>query len=218
MITIIAIEDEIIKLFPVFSAILIAIIGPIILICYKHRFYTRIASTKKKKEDFGYVLSVQEIVNDSLNNIQQKHSLDRVWIAQFHNGGNYYPGNKSMKKMSVSFESSAQGVAADIMRMQSLPISFFSACLAKLNVDENSGLVIDVLSEQDYALRSYWGSKGANIVYLFPIKSIDGTFIGILATEVIKSDEYLKEEVYNALLLESKILSGYVAALSIDKS
>jgi hypothetical protein len=123
-----------------------------------------------------------------------------------------------MKKMSVSFESSAQGVAADIMRMQSLPISFFSACLAKLNVDENSGLVIDVLSEQDYALRSYWGSKGANIVYLFPIKSIDGTFIGILATEVIKSDEYLKEEVYNALLLESKILSGYVAALSIDKS
>jgi hypothetical protein len=209
-------EQELVKLLPLIAAIIIGAIGPIGVVYYKHWLYRKNYYLKKKREDFDHTLITQESVNNALNELQAKYNLDRLWVAQFHNGGNFYPGNKSMKKMSVTFESTAPGIAADIMKMQSIPISFFSSCLQKLNAG-HSGIVLDVHSESDFALKDYWETKGANTVYLFPIKSIDGLFIAILGVEFIRSDEELDETVYKELSDEAKLLSGYVAALSIDK-
>jgi hypothetical protein len=215
------VEQEFIKYLPLISALLIGLAGPVGVVYYKHWLYRKntLKATliKKKREDFDNTLTIQEGVNRSLNSLQAKYDLDRIWISQFHNGGNFYPGNKSMKKMSVTFESTAPGIAADIMKMQSLPISFFSTCLQQLNLDVE-GVKLDIFTENDFALKDYWQTKGANTVYLFPIKSIDGLFIAVLGVEFIKRDEDLTEEEYKKLANEAKLLSGYIAALSIDKS
>jgi len=204
------------NIYPLIAAFLTGIAGPVGLTYVKHKLRIKSRQNQARKTDFENTIETQELINKSLNKLQEKYNLDRLWIAQFHNGGNFYPGGKSMKKMSVTFESSAPGVATDIMRMQNLPVSFFSSSLQKLNNGEES-VVTDIHAEEDYALRSFWENRGANTVYIFPIKCLEGGFIGILGVDLIKTDGFLPENIYKELKTESILLSGYVAAIAVEK-
>ena len=202
---------------PLMIAFLTGIIGPILLVYVKHKLFRNKKEMEYRKKDFKQSLKIQEQVNTSLNNLQQKYNLDRLWVAQFHNGGNFWPGNKSMKKLSMTFESTAPGIAADIMKMQNLPVSFLSPVLQKL-VDSNvTGITIDVYTEEDYALRSFWDARGIQTVFLFPIKCLESDFIGIFGIDFVKRDGYLTDEIYDQLRAEALVLSGYIASISVDK-
>jgi hypothetical protein len=210
--------QEVTHFVPIIASFLTGIAGPILLVYFKHRFSRANKEIEKRKKDFKHSLEVQELINTSLNDLQQKFNLDRLWIAQFHNGGNFYPGNKSMKKMSTTFESTAPGIAADIMKMQNLPVSFLSPVLQKLMQKDVTGITIDVYTEEDYALRSFWESRGVQTAYLFAIKCLESDFIGIFGVDFVKRDGFLTDEVYDQLRAESLLLSGYVAALSVENA
>lgn len=204
---------------PLMIAFLTGVLGPVALVFVKHKLFRRDKEMEKRKKDFQHALETQDLINTSLNNLQQKYNLDRLWIAQFHNGGNFYPGNKSMKKVSMTFESTAPGVAADIMKMQNLPVSFLSPILQKLYQEsDTTGVTIDVYTEEDYALRSFWETRGVQTVYLFPIKCLESDFIGIFGVDFVKRDGFVTDEVYDQLRAEALLLSGYVAAISVDKT
>jgi hypothetical protein len=204
---------------PLMIAFLTGVLGPIALVFVKHKLFSKDKEMEKRKKDFQTSLEIQDLINTSLNNLQQKYNLDRLWIGQFHNGGNFYPGNKSMKKISMTFESTAPGVAADIMKMQNLPVSFLSPILQKLyHEGDATGVTIDVFTEEDYALRSFWENRGIQTVYLFPIKCLESDFIGIFGVDFVKRDGFVSDEVYDQLRAEALLLSGYVAAISVDKS
>jgi hypothetical protein len=203
---------------PLMIAFLTGVLGPILLVFVKHKLFRNNKELEKRKKDFRQSLEIQELINTSLNNLQQKFNLDRLWIGQFHNGGNFWPGNKSMKKMSMTFESTAPGIAADIMKMQNLPVSFLSPVLQKLTEKEVTGITIDVYTEEDYALRSFWDSRGIQTVFLFPIKCLESDFIGIFGIDFVKRDGFLSDEIYDQLRAEALILSGYIASISIDKT
>jgi hypothetical protein len=209
---------EYIHFIPLIIAFLTGIAGPVLLVLVKHKLFNVNRDLEKRKKDFRQSLEIQERINTSLNSLQSKFNLDRLWIAQFHNGGNFYPGNKSMKKMSMTFESTAPGIAADIMKMQNLPVSFLSPVLQKLTEDDTTGINIDVYTEEDYALRSFWETRGVQTVYLFPIKCLESDFIGIFGVDFVKRDGFVSDEVYDQLRAEALLLSGYVAAISVDKS
>ena len=204
---------------PLMIAFLTGVLGPVALVFVKHKLFRRDKEMEKRKKDFQHALETQDLINTSLNNLQQKYNLDRLWIAQFHNGGNFYPGNKSMKKVSMTFESTAPGVAADIMKMQNIPVSFLSPILQNLYQEsDTTGVTIDVYTEEDYALRSFWETRGVQTVYLFPIKCLESDFIGIFGVDFVKRDGFVTDEVYDQLRAEALLLSGYVAAISVDKS
>jgi hypothetical protein len=209
---------EYIHFIPLMIAFLTGILGPVLLVLVKHKLFSVNKDLEKRKKDFRQSLEIQERINTSLNSLQLKFNLDRLWIAQFHNGGNFYPGNKSMKKMSMTFESTAPGIAADIMKMQNLPVSFLSPVLQKLTEEDTTGINIDVYTEEDYALRSFWETRGVQTVYLFPIKCLESDFIGIFGVDFVKRDGFVSDEVYDQLRAEALLLSGYVAAISVDKS
>lgn len=203
---------------PLMIAFLTGVLGPIMLVFVKHKLFRKDKELEKRKKDFQYALETQDLINTSLNNLQAKYNLDRLWIAQFHNGGNFWPGNKSMKKMSMTFESTAPGIAADIMKMQNLPVSFLSPVLQKLTNEDVTGVNIDVYTEEDYALRSFWENRGVQTVYLFPIKCLESDFIGIFGVDFVKRDGFVTDEVYDQLRAEALLLSGYVAAISVEGS
>lgn len=204
---------------PLMIAFLTGVLGPIMLVLVKHKLFRKDKEMEKRKKDFQHALQTQDLINTSLNNLQQKYNLDRLWIAQFHNGGNFYPGNKSMKKMSMTFESTAPGIAADIMKMQNLPVSFLAPVLQKLYQEgDATGVTIDVFTEEDYALRSFWENRGIQTVYLFPIKCLESDFIGIFGVDFVKRDGFVSDEVYDQLRAEALLLSGYVAAISVESS
>lgn len=209
---------EYIHFIPLMIAFLTGILGPIALVLLKHKLFRKNKELEKRKKEFHDSLETQELINTSLNKIQARYNLDRVWIAQFHNGGNFWPGNKSMKKMSMTFESTAPGIAADIMKMQNLPVSFLSTVLQKLTDSDVTGITIDTDSEEDHALRSFWEARGIHTVYLFSIKCLESDFIGIFGVDFIKRDGFITDDVYDHLRAEALLLSGYVAAISVDKT
>jgi len=99
-------------------AFLTGIVGPIALLYVKHILsLKREKDRTKRRDDFNITIEMQQKINSTLNFLQNKYDLDRVWIAQFHNGGNFYPGNKSMKKLSATFEATKPGVSTDLMKM-----------------------------------------------------------------------------------------------------
>jgi hypothetical protein len=209
---------EYIHFIPLMIAFLTGILGPVLLVLIKHKLFKQSKLLERRKTEFKHSLEIQELINNSLNNLQSRYSLDRLWIAQFHNGGNFWPGNKSMKKMSVTFESTAPGIATDILKMQNLPVSFLSSVLQKLTDKDVTGITIDTDTEEDHALRSFWESRGIHTVYLFPIKCLESDFIGVFGVDFIKRDGFITEEIYDNLRAEALILSGYVASISVDKS
>jgi hypothetical protein len=209
---------EYIHFIPLMIAFLTGILGPVLLVLIKHKLFHKDKQLERRKTEFKHALEIQDKVNTSLNQLQQKYNLDRLWIAQFHNGGNFWPGNKSMKKMSITFESTAPGIAADIMKMQNLPVSFLSPVLQRLTDADATGVNIDVYTEEDYALRSFWETRGVQTVYLFPIKCLESDFIGIFGVDFVKRDGFVSDEVYDQLRAEALLLSGYISAISVDKS
>jgi hypothetical protein len=209
---------EYIHFIPLLIAFLTGILGPILLVYVKHKLFKQTKQLERRKTEFKQSIEIQDKINTSLNQLQMKYNLDRLWIAQFHNGGNFWPGNKSMKKMSVTFESTAPGIATDILKMQNLPVSFLSSVLQKLTDTDVTGITIDTDTEEDHALRSFWESRGIHTVYLFPIKCLESDFIGVFGVDFIKRDGFITDEIYDHLRSEALILSGYVAAISVDKS
>jgi len=205
---------------PVMVAFLTGVAGPIAIHYIKHALRLNSAKLKeieKRKKDFHATLETQNLINEALNQIQTKYGLDRIWVAQFHNGGNFYPGNKSMKKMSITFESTAPGISTELMSMQNMPVSFFSTALQKLN-NTNERVVIDVYNEADHALRAFWETKGVHTVYMYPIKSLENLFIGVLCVDFVNRDAFLGDSVQKEIERESSLLSGYIDIISVDKS
>jgi hypothetical protein len=138
-------------------------------------------------------------------------------VAQFHNGGNFYPGNKSMKKLSATFESTKPGVSTDLMKLQNLPISFFSKVLTEMN-DSKSGVIIETEGVDENAFKDFWLHRGIHRSYMFPIVSLEGDFIAILGIDFNRIDQRLSDELYKELENEARILAGYVAIVSIEKN
>ena len=71
---------------PLMIAFLTGVLGPVALVFVKHKLFRRDKEMEKRKKDFQHALETQDLINTSLNNLQQKYNLDRLWIAQFHNG------------------------------------------------------------------------------------------------------------------------------------
>lgn len=205
------------NLLPIIAAFFTGVAGPVIVTFVKHTLSVRrVNELHKRRNDFNVTIDTQQKINKTLNDIQQKHDLDRIWIAQFHNGGNFYPGNKSMKKLSVTFESTRPGVSTDILKLQSLPVSFFSSVLQVMNV-EQVGYIVETEDTEDNAFKDFWLSRGITRSYLFPVICIEGGFIAVLGVDYINRDDKLPKDLYRDLEVEAKQLSGYVAMVSVEK-
>lgn len=179
-----------------------------------------VARTKRKNseryKEFSFTIKNQNLVNNTLNSLQEQYSVDRIWICQFHNGGNFWPGNQSMKKLSVTFESTAAGVSTDIMKMQNIPVSFFSAIIENMiDTDHYSCLIVRDI--KDNALRCYWESRGVNLVYIFPIYNLKSLLVGMMCVEQMDETCTLDEDKCSGLDDSAKQLSGYIVNLSTQR-
>lgn len=202
---------------PIFVAFLTGVLGPLIILLTTYFLNSlKVKNKNKRRDDFNITISVQQKINYTLNNLQEKYDLDRIWIAQFHNGGNFYPGNKSMKKLSATFESTKPGVSTDIMKLQNLPISFFSNVLTEMN-ETQSGVIVETEGVRENAFKDFWLHRGVHRSYMFPIICLEGEFIAILGIDFNDAHGRLSDELYKELENEAKMLSGYVAIVSIEK-
>lgn len=186
-------------------AFLTGIIGPIILVLIKNYL-----DKKKTKPDMvKETLRVSELVTDRIDDILHEYKADRVWVTQFHNGGNFYPTGKSMAKFSVIYESVNTNVMSIQTNFRNIPVNLFSKSINEL-LESNKIIIPDYKDEtiSTYGLKYIAETTDCKSGYLFAIKSIDDKFIGTLGLDYTKQKMNLSQQSINEIEKHSSVLGG----------
>jgi hypothetical protein len=185
-------------------AFITGVIGPIAVIYIKSKL------EKKEKPDMVKdTLRVSELVTNKIEHIKEEFNADRVWITQFHNGGNFYPTGKSMAKFSIMYETVHAGVQSVQTNFHNIPVNLFSKSINQLLSND----VIEVADFKDetiatYGLKYIAEDTGCKSSYLFAIKTIDDRFIGTLGLDYTKRKTRLDMESINHLQVHATALGG----------
>lgn len=187
-------------------AFITGVIGPILLIVVKNVLDRK----KNKKPDMVLdALETSKLVESKLDNIREEFNADRVWVAQFHNGGHFYPTGKSMAKFSFIYETVSVNANSIQPSFQNIPVNLFSKSI-------NALLESDVISIYDYkdettatyGLKYIAEENGCKSGYLFSIKTLNDKFIGILGVDYTRRKKQLSIEDINHLEVYSSSLGG----------
>jgi hypothetical protein len=185
-------------------AFITGVLGPILIVYIKSKL------EKKEKPDMvKETLRVAEMVTNKIEHIKEEFKVDRVWITQFHNGGNFYPTGKSMAKFSIMYETVHPGVASVQSNFHNIPVNLFSKSINRLLSDD----FIEISDFKDdtvatYGLKYVAEDTGSKSGYLFAIKTIDDKFIGTLGLDYTKRKTKLDVESINHLLVHATSLGG----------
>ena len=192
-----------------FASVLVAfitgVIGPIVILYVKH-----LLDKKKKKPDMVMdTLRVSELVNAKIDYIKEEFGADRVWVSQFHNGGNFYPTGRSMAKFSIMYETVGQNAASVQSNFKNIPVNLFSRSINELLNND----VIEIGDFKDetistFGLKYIAEETGCKSEYLFAIKTIEDKFIGVLALDYTKRKTKLNMEDINHLQVQASSLGG----------
>ena len=189
----------------VIVAFITGVLGPVTLLYVKS-----ILDKKKIKPDMvREALIVSELINSKIEHIKEEFKADRVWIAQFHNGGHFYPTGKSMAKFSVIYETVNVGVKSIQQINQNIPVNLFYKSINELLEND----VIEIPDFKDETIATY-GLKytaedaGCKSGYIFAVKTIDGKFIASLALDFTKKKTKLDMESINHLQIHATSIGG----------
>jgi hypothetical protein len=186
-------------------AFVTGVIGPIAVIYIKNK----LEQNKKKPDMVTETLHVAELVNNKIEHIKDEFNADRVWVTQFHNGGNFYPTGKSMAKFSIMYETVSTGVSSVQSNFSNIPVNLFSKSINQLLSND----VIEIPDYKDetiatYGLKYIAEESGCRSGYLFAIKTIDDKFIGTLGVDYTKRKTKLDMESINHLMVHASSLGG----------
>ena len=186
-------------------AFITGVLGPISIIVVKN-----FLDKRKKKPDLVHeTLKVSELITSRIEHIKDEFKADRVWITQFHNGGNFYPTGKSMAKFSVMYETVGAGVNSIQSNFHNIPVNLFSKSINQLLEND----IIEIPDFKDEAISTFglkYIAEESNCKsgYLFAIKSIDEKFIGTLGLDYTKRKTKLDMESINHLQVHATALGG----------
>jgi hypothetical protein len=186
-------------------AFITGVLGPVLLLFIKNKL-----EKKTEKPDMVLeTLKVSELVMTKLEHIKEEYKSDRVWITQFHNGGNFYPTGKSIAKFSIMYEVVGAGVPSVQSNFRNIPVNLFSRSIN--NLLENGSIEIPDYKDETvatYGLKYIAEDTGCKSGYLFAIKTIEGKFIGTLGLDYTKRKTKLDNDSINDLEHQSALIGG----------
>jgi hypothetical protein len=186
-------------------AFITGVLGPILVLFIKNKLEKKV----EKPDMVLETLKVSELVMTKLDHIKDEFKADRVWVAQFHNGGNFYPTGKSMAKFSIIYESVAPSVSSIQGNFHNIPVNLFSRSINQLF--ERDKIEISDFKDETiatYGLKYIAEDTGCKSGYLFAIKCIEGRFIGMLGIDYTKKKIKLNDETITSLLVQSTSIGG----------
>jgi hypothetical protein len=186
-------------------AFITGVLGPITVMYIKYLLDKR----KKKPDMVMDTLRVSELINQKIDHIKDEFKADRVWISQFHNGGNFYPTGRSMAKFSIMYESVSPNAISVQSNFKNIPVNLFSRSINELLHND----VIEIADFKDetiatHGLKYVAEETGCKSAYLFAIKSLEDKFIGILAIDYKKIKTTLDMDSINHLQNHASSIGG----------
>ena len=186
-------------------AFITGVLGPIMIILLKN-YLNR---NKKKPDMVTETLRVSELITTKIEHMREEFHADRIWVTQFHNGGNFYPTGKSMAKFSVMYETVNPGIGSIQTNFHNIPVNLFSKSINQLLVND----VIEIPDYKDetiptFGLKYIAEDTNCKSGYLFAIKTIEGKFIGTLGIDYTKRKTKLDIESINHIMVHASSLGG----------
>jgi hypothetical protein len=166
-----------------------AIVGPIIVTWVKSKF-----ERKKKKTPMGEAIETNSLVHEQISDLMEEVSCDRIWVAQFHNGGHFYPTGKSIQKFSIFYEKCKPSTPAIQSTFQNIPVSLFTPIMSKIYEDGELEIFNTELEENSFgvsALTNEFKTKSLCIVGLY---SLNNNLIGVMGVSFLEEHSLITEE------------------------
>ena len=190
--------------------IISAVVGPLLVTRYRHYL-----NNKTKIDPIKAALDCNALVDDQLEQLKEELDACRVWISQFHNGGNFYPTGKSIQKFSIFHELYTPGVSPISDTFKNIPVSLFSKPISHLYSDGEI-LIPNYKKGNHFGLKTFAEGTGSKSSYIFALNSINDEFIGTLGIEYCSRVKKLSEEQLNDARTKSitigTLLSTYLYA------
>lgn len=174
-------------LIPVVIALITSVLGPVLLEWAKAKF------KKKSTDPMPDAIKYNEQIEHQLDVILDELGCDQIFIAQFHNGGHFYPTGKSIQKFSIFYEVLNPNIESVKNVYQNIPVSLFNKPLSELY--ENGEVIVeDAENNPSYLLNMTTGGKCKSI-YLLSLTDLDGRIIGVMGIHYIeKKHKMVKDE------------------------
>jgi hypothetical protein len=174
-------------LIPVVIALITSVLGPVLLEWSKNKF------RKKQSDPMPDAIRYNEQIEHQLDVMLDELECDQIFIAQFHNGGHFYPTGKSIQKFSIFYEVLNPNIESVKNVYQNIPVSLFNKPLSELY--ENGEVIVeDAENNPSYLLNMTTGGKCKSI-YLLSLTDLDGRIIGIMGIHYIeKKHKMVKDE------------------------
>lgn len=167
------------------------------------------------KQQLMKQIQQSEIVHYALRELRRKYNADRVYIWQFHNGGNFYTSSP-MQRATITYERCSEGLERKADKYQGVLISNIPSYIKETM--EGTMFYHDVEQIPDFALRSLLISHGTFAHAATPLYNKDKNLIGIVSLDWVFSeisDDYLVNEQFTSefkdqFINESSSLSLYL--------
>ena len=138
----------------------------------------------KSKEDLMEQIERDEIVHLALRDIRRQFHSDRIYIWQFHNGGNFYT-ESSMQKASITYERCSDGLERKSEKYQGVLVSLFAWYMKKVMMNES--YFLDMEEIEDIGIRSLCTGNGTKSHVATPMFDDKNHLIGILCMDWVFS-------------------------------
>jgi hypothetical protein len=170
-------------------SIITAVIGPIIVNWVKLKMEKKDASTPMRD-----ALETSTLIDTQLEQVMEELECDRIWIAQFHNGGYFYPTGRSIQKFSIFYEKCTPETPTIQNTFQNIPVSLFPRVLSKVYKDNEISLEDVSNSEDTYGLEYLTTQFGTKSICMVGLHSLDNHLIGVLTISFQNKHHITKDE------------------------
>ena len=166
-----------------------AMLGPIAVVWVKDKL-----SKKSTQTPMAEAISLNELVDNQIEDILDELECDRIWIAQFHNGGNFYPTYKSIQKFSIFYEKLSLNTSSIHPTLQNIPVSLFPKALSKIHNDGELAITNIESGEELHGLENIITPTQTKSLYMVGLYSLDKHLIGIMCISFNKKSHKLTKE------------------------
>jgi len=194
------------------GAFLTGVVGPILYLLidkYKRQ------NQDKKRDKVRETIANTNLINDELEEIREEFKSDRVWISQFHNGGNFYPTGKSIQKFSIFYEVTKAGVSSVSHTFNNIPTSLYPKAFDHMLNGEQKGIFINDFYDPKvatYGLKGAAESVGTKSSYVIPMFTLDEKFVGSLGLDYVGRKRKLTKSEWEHLQIKAGRIAGYISS------
>ena len=194
------------------GAFLTGVVGPILYLLIDR--YKR-QHQDKKRDKVKETIANTNLINDELEEMREEFKADRVWISQFHNGGNFYPTGKSIQKFSIFYEVTKAGVSSVSHTFNNIPTSLYPKAFDHMLNGEQKGIFINDFNDPKvatYGLKGAAESVGTKSSYVIPMFTLDEKFVGSLGIDYVGRKRKLTKNEWEHLQIKAGRIAGYISS------